>query len=150
VKGHHAVVTGVDVDPEVFPFLLLHARIKDVKIASLNRAIEELTSRQLGGVDVLIGADICFWGATVYPFKSSIVRALAQEVKTVVIAEPGRVSLHELTDHFIGNRQGELLSWAVNVPFDIDSKILRVSLPFRNMSANNRSLKFFRSFRSLE
>jgi predicted nicotinamide N-methyase len=126
-KRHNAVVTGVDIDPEVFPYLRLHARINDVKIATVNRAFEELTSRQLEDTDVLIGADICFWDAMVDPFKNLIVRALARGVKTVVIADPGRVSFHELADHFIGMQQGEILSWAVHEPSDIDGKILRVA-----------------------
>lgn len=126
-KRHDAAVTGVDIDPEVFPYLLLHARINNVKIETVNAAFERLSSEQLGKTELLIGADICFWDAMVDPLKRLISRALAQGVGTVVIADPGRSSFHDLANHFTEVNQGEVLSWTAENPGPVSGKILRVS-----------------------
>ncbi|MBN2374214.1 class I SAM-dependent methyltransferase, partial [bacterium] len=34
-KNYHAAVTGIDIDPEVFPYLRLHAQINNVKIHTM-------------------------------------------------------------------------------------------------------------------
>jgi predicted nicotinamide N-methyase len=126
-KRHNAIVTGVDIDPEVFPYLTLHARINHVKIRTVNTAFEKLTSEQLGKTDLLIGADICFWDALVDPLKRFISRALSDGVGTVVIADPGRSSFYDLADHFKEDNRGEILSWTAKNPGPVHGKILRVS-----------------------
>lgn len=126
-KRHDAAVTGVDIDPEVFPYLLLHARINNVKIKTVNAAFERLSSEQLGKTELLIGADICFWDAMVDPLKRLISRALAEGVGTVVIADPGRSSFYDLANHFTEVNQGEVLSWTAENPGPVRGKILRVS-----------------------
>lgn len=126
-KRHDAVVTGVDIDPEVFPYLRLHALLNDVKISTVNTAFERLTSAQLGKTDLLIGADICFWDAMVDPLKHFITRALAEGVGTVVIADPGRSSFYDLANHFAEDDGGEILSWTAENPGPVRGKILRVS-----------------------
>jgi predicted nicotinamide N-methyase len=126
-KKHDAVVTGVDIDPQVFPYLLLHARINNVKIKTVNKAFEKLTSEQLEDTDLLIGADICFWDAMVDPLKRFISRALEEGVGTVVIADPGRSSFFDLASYFTDDRGGEILSWTAEHPGLVRGKILRIS-----------------------
>ena len=126
-KRHDAIVTGVDIDPEVFPYLKLHALLNDVEIKTVNAAFEKLTSEQLENTDLLIGADICFWDAMVEPLKRFICRALAEGVGTVVIADPGRSSFHDLADFFAEDKRGEMLSWTAEHPGPIQGKILRIS-----------------------
>ena len=126
-KKHDAIVTGVDIDPEVFPFLKLHALINDVKISTMNTAFEKLTPEQLENTDLLIGADICFWDAMVDPLKRFIARALAGGVGTVVIADPGRSSFYDLANYFAEDKGGEILSWTAEQPGLVRGKILRVS-----------------------
>ncbi len=89
-KKHDASVTGVDIDPEVFPFLNLHADINGVKINTLKRSFSGLASQDLKGLDVMIGADICFWEKQIEQLKRLIVRALRQGVGLVLISDPGR------------------------------------------------------------
>ena len=126
-KRHDAIVTGVDIDPEVFPYLKLHALLNDVKIKTVNTAFEKLTSEQLENTDLLIGADICFWDAMVEPLKRFISRALAEGVGTVVIADPGRSSFCDLANYFAEDKRGELLSWTAESPGPVQGKILRIS-----------------------
>jgi len=126
-KRHEAIVTGVDIDPEVFPYLKLHALLNDVKIRTVNTAFERITSEQLGNTDLLIGADICFWDAMVDPLKRFISRALAEGVGTVLIADPGRSSFYDLADYFAEDDRGEILSWTAENPGPVRGKILRIS-----------------------
>jgi predicted nicotinamide N-methyase len=126
-KRHDAVVTGVDVDPEVFPYLRLHARINRVRIKTLNTSFERVPPKDLESTDILIGADICFWDAMVVPLEHFICRALTQGVHTVVIADPGRSSFHELARFFKEQEMGEVLSWCSDRPSPIEGKILRIS-----------------------
>jgi len=124
-KKHDAVVTGIDIDPEVFPYLLLHARANKVRIKTMNTAFQKLTSQQLENIDMLIGADICFWDGLVEPLKHFICLALAEGVRTVVIADPGRHSFYDLASYF--TEQGEVLSWTAERPGPVRGKILRIS-----------------------
>ena len=126
-KRHDAIVTGVDIDPEVFPYLMLHARVNNVKIRTMNTAFEKLTSEQLENTDLLIGADICFLDAMVDPLKSFISRALSEGVGKVVIADPGRHSFYDLASYFMEDKSGEILSWTAEHPGPVQGKILRIS-----------------------
>jgi predicted nicotinamide N-methyase len=64
-KTHGAAVTGIDIDPEVFPFLHLQAAINGVEITTFKKGFNGLRKEHLKGIDVLIGADICFWTETI-------------------------------------------------------------------------------------
>lgn len=133
-KRHDAIVTGVDIDPEVFPYLKLHARINNVRIRTVNAAFEKLTSEQLEDTDLLIGADICFWDGMVDPLKRLIARALAEGVRTIMIADPGRSSFYDLARYFTDDKRGEILSWTAEHPGPVRGKILRIS-SFRRKQA---------------
>ncbi len=126
-KRYDAVVTGVDVDPEVFPYLRLHARINRVKVKTLNTSFEKIPSESLESTDILIGADICFWDTMVAPLEHFISRALIEGVRSVVIADPGRSSFHELARFFTEQKTGEVLSWNSERPSPIEGQILRIS-----------------------
>ena len=82
-----AVVSSVDSDPEVFPFLDLHAEINKVKITTMKRGLGGLTVRHLQGIDVLVGADICFWDNLALALKRMVSRALRAGVRIVLIAD---------------------------------------------------------------
>jgi predicted nicotinamide N-methyase len=131
-KNHAAVVTGVDIDPEVFPYLEMHSRINDVKISTIIKGFGELATEQLKEVDVLIGADICFWDTMVGPLKKLINRSLRQGVQMVVIADPGRPTFNKVADHFCTNGMGESLNWDVTHPHPIQGKILKIGAVHRS------------------
>jgi 2-polyprenyl-3-methyl-5-hydroxy-6-metoxy-1,4-benzoquinol methylase len=125
-KMHGALVTGVDKDPEVFPYLRLHAEINNVTIATVKKGFDRLTDRHLEDIDVLIGADICFWDPLVDSLKRLIGRALRKGVGLIVIADPGRSSFDALGEYCVENLGGETMDWAVKRPFRIQGRILRI------------------------
>jgi predicted nicotinamide N-methyase len=128
-KKHNACVTGVDIDPHVFPFLNLHAAINKVNIKTMKKSFDELTGKSLSETDILVGADICFWDEMVAPLQRLIERALRSGVKTVLIADPVRSPFEKLGDYFKDNMGGEIVEWSVKSPRHIQGKILKVSLP---------------------
>ena len=125
-KKYNASVTGVDIDPEVFPFLNLHADINKVKIKTLRRSYSGLTAEHLNGTDVLIGADICFWDKQVEQLKRLIVRALRQGVGLVLIADPGRPTFDKLGEYFQKKYDGKILDWTSRRPRTITGYLLKI------------------------
>jgi predicted nicotinamide N-methyase len=126
-KNHGAKVTGVDIDSEVFPFLHLHAEINDVRINTMRKSFQGLTGNHLKKVDILLGADICFWDSMVDPLKKLIRRALRSGVEMVLIADPGRSTFDKLGEYFCDEMKGEILDWEVRRPRRIEGQILRVT-----------------------
>ena len=125
-KKHNAVVTGLDIDPDVFPYLLLHSEINKVKIATMNRGFGGLTGNDLKNFDVLIGADICFWDKLARSLKRLINRAFKTGSRMVLIADPGRPTFNELAEYFAEKRGAEILDWTVQRPRRIQGRILKV------------------------
>ncbi len=85
-----ARVTGTDADRNVFPFLDLHAETNGVRVATERRRFEQLTVERLKEVDVLLGADICFWDELTPVLFNLIRRALKAGVKQIIIGDPSR------------------------------------------------------------
>lgn len=125
-KNHGADVTGADIDPEVFPFLDLHAEINDVEVKTMNRGFDGLTEGQLQHFDLLIGADICFWDTQVNPLKGLISRALGTNIPMILISDPGRPPFERLGRYFTESGKGEVKNWAVNHPHPIAGRILKL------------------------
>jgi predicted nicotinamide N-methyase len=126
-KKHGAVVTGVDIDQDVFPFSRLHARINRVDIRFLKKGFDTLRHSDLRGTDIIIGADICFWDEMVVPLRRLIRRAIRSGVGLVLIADPVRSPFEELCAYFTENEQGRVLDWSVRRPRDISGQILEIS-----------------------
>lgn len=89
-KNFDARVTGVDADKHVFPFLEVHAKANGVEIATEVKRFERLSVERLRGVDVILGADICFWDELNPVLFNLIRRALKAGVKQIVIGDPSR------------------------------------------------------------
>ncbi len=128
-KRHGASVTGVDVDPEVFPFLHLHADINRVEIATMKKGFDGLTVKHLKNVDVVLGADICFWDSMVDPLRRLIRRAIRAGVRMVLIADPGRSPFEKLGHYFTEKGLGKTLDWTARRPRRIQGRILKISSP---------------------
>jgi predicted nicotinamide N-methyase len=96
-KQFGAEVTGTDADPNVFPFLDLHAEINGVKVTTEKARFEKLTVARLKNVDVLLGADICFWDELTPVLFNMIKRALRAGVKQIIISDPSRSPFTELS-----------------------------------------------------
>jgi predicted nicotinamide N-methyase len=125
-RCHGARVTAVDRDPAVFPFLRLQARVNGVELDTMETRYELLTRRQLEDVDMLIGADICFWDLLEPPLKLLVSRALRAGVGTVLIADPGRPPFYRASERLIKKYGGVEIDWMVERPYKVTGYILRV------------------------
>lgn len=125
-KKHKARVTAVDMDPEVFPYVKLHADINHVNIKTVKKAFHQIRSQDLERIDVLIGADICFWDTLVKPLKLLILRSLRRGVKQVLIADPGRPTFETMSDYFVDKGMGDVLNWTARRPRRSRGRILIV------------------------
>jgi len=125
-KGHGATVTGVDMDPEVFPYLRLHARLNEVDIGTISTDFDGLNHDVLEDIDVVIGSDICFWDTMVEPLKRFIRRAIATGVRAVIIADPGRPPFEDAARYFTRNNFGSVFDWTAKAPQSTRGRILRV------------------------
>ena len=125
-KRYGAIVTSVDLDPDVLPYLKLHAKINEVDIAAETKDFDGLRTKHLQKVDVLIGADVCFWDTLVKPLKNLILRALRAKVKQVLISDPGRPPFEEVADYFISKKRGEILDWTAQRPRRSEGRILKI------------------------
>jgi predicted nicotinamide N-methyase len=126
-KKFNAIVTGVDIDPEVFPYLRLHADINKVDVATLQKKFNKLREEDLQNIDVIIGADICFWNKMVYPLKRLIRRALDAGVQLVIIADPARSPFEKLSKYFVKKGTGETLDRRVQRPRNIRGQLLKIN-----------------------
>jgi len=128
-KHYDALVTCIDIDAQVFPYLHLHAAMNRVEIATMEMGFDGLTGSKLKDFDLLIGSDICFWDTMVHPLKGLIQRALGADVSLVVIADPGRSPFEELGTYFADKGKGAIQGWSVEHPYHIQGRILRVGAP---------------------
>lgn len=128
-KKHGAVVTSVDIDPEVFPYLQLHAAINKVHVDTLHSKFNKLNETHLQNIDVVIGADICFWERMVYPLKRFIHRALNAGVQLILIADPDRSPFQRICRYYVRKRKGEVLNWSVKRPRNIQGRLLKINNP---------------------
>ncbi len=126
-KKHGAVVTGVDIDQDVFPFSRLHAKINKVDITFLKKGFDTLRQGDLKGIDIIMGADICFWDEMVIPLRRLIRRAIRARVGLVLIADPVRSPFEELCRCFTGKKEVRILDWSVKRPRDVSGQILEIS-----------------------
>lgn len=97
-KRFNARVTAVDADPEVFPYLHLHAAINGVEVDTLRCRFERLGKKHLHGIHTLAGADICFWDELTPVQFNLIRRALKAGVRRIIIADPGRDPFYKLAE----------------------------------------------------
>jgi predicted nicotinamide N-methyase len=126
-KNYSSIVTCVDTDSAVFPYLRLHAEINDVEITTMETGFEELSDKHMKNNEIMIGADICFWGEMIETLKSLILRAFESDVKKVIIADPGRSSFELLAQYFVERGRGKIINWDVTHPHPIEGRILLIS-----------------------
>jgi predicted nicotinamide N-methyase len=124
--NHGSIVTGSDIDSEVFPYLHMHADINGVEISTMNQAFDDFTDSQLKNFDIMIGTDICFWDSMVDSLIKLIHRALESGVYRILIADPGRSPFEELGRYFTGKGMGVVRDWTVHHPYPIQGRILSI------------------------
>jgi predicted nicotinamide N-methyase len=125
-KNYGARVISVDLDTEVFPYLELHAKVNQVEISTLKQDFDGLRTKHLKEVDLLIGADVCFWDTLAKPLKTLILRALRANVQQVLISDPGRPPFEEIAEYFASRKGGEILDWTAQRPRRSEGRILKI------------------------
>ena len=128
VKNFNSVVTCVDSDSAVFPYVHLHAEINDVSVNTLEADFDDLPAKYFKNIDTMIGADICFWDNLVETLIKMILRALEYGVRNIIFADPGRPTFEKLGKYFQSKGLGEIINWDVNRPYSIQGRILRVGI----------------------
>ena len=125
-KTYGARVISVDLDPEVLPYLELHAKVNEVEIFTMKKGFDGIRSKHLKEIDVLMGSDVCFWDTMVNPLKNLILRALRAKVKQVLISDPGRPPFEEVGEYFVSKRGGKILDWTAQRPRRSEGRILKI------------------------
>ena len=110
-KIFDARVTGLDIDPEVFPFLELMCELNEVSVKPFEGGFEDLSKKELAPYDTIIGSDICFWDKLVKQLGGMIERALDAGVKRVIIADPGRPTFTRLCKRLGKQINVEVYDW---------------------------------------
>ena len=126
-KNHRSVVTCVDRDSQVFPYVHLHAMLNNVDITTIEKSFDELTAIHMKSHEIMIGSDICFWDEMIEPLKSLIFRAFESGIKTVILADPGRPSFESLGRYFLEKKMGKIMNRDITCPHNIQGRILRIS-----------------------
>ncbi|MBN1904434.1 MAG: methyltransferase [Deltaproteobacteria bacterium] len=128
VKNFDSVVTCIDSDSAVFPYVHLHAGINDVRVKTIEADFSDLSCKYFKNIDVMIGSDICFWDDMVDTLKEMMIRALDSGVKTIVFADPGRPSFEMLGEYFQNKGMGDIINWDISQPYSIQGRILKVGI----------------------
>ena len=111
-----SAVTSVDADADVFPYLLANADANAVEIKTQKARFEDIKTRQLKEIDLLIAADICFWDELVNPVFNLVSRAVKAGVKKIVIADPERSTFLEMAERCEDRFSAELIEWKTRQP----------------------------------
>ena len=129
-KRHGAVVTGIDADPKVFPYLDLHCRLNEVEVETLESRFESVKKKLLAQQDVILGSDICFWDSMADPLFKLVRKAVKSGVQQVILADPGRPPFEEVCRRCADGLGGVTKEWHVEEPVRASGTLLLVgSLP---------------------
>ena len=123
-KNHGANVLGMDADSAVFPYLKLHAEINDVEVGTWRCKFEMVKKKDLKGINLIIGADICFWDEMVDPVYKLIKKAMKVGVGQVIVADPGRPPFHALSEKVVKKFGGEVKEWEVDEEIKAEAYLL--------------------------
>lgn len=126
-QQYSANVTGIDIDPNVEPFLQLHASINKCSIVFQARGFETLTQADLSTYDSIIAADICFWDEMVRPLIDFIHLATESGVKKITIADPGRPPFWELAEYCTQSLGAEIVTRRIYQPWKTEKFILSIN-----------------------
>lgn len=115
-RAFAAEVTAVDIDPEVFPYLHLHADLNEVAIQTLQVSFDEIPAELLASQDLIIGADICFREHMVAPIHHLVERAFDDATPRLLLADPGRPSFKNLCTLCSASVAVQSIPWQVQEP----------------------------------
>ena len=120
-------VTGVDADPDVFPYLNSHAGLNEVYIKSMVSKFEDLSETFLADYDLIIGGDICFWPKLNNILFNLFKRAKNAGVSKAIIADPQRQPFIDLCARLDNHFDHEVWDWELPDPTPANGDILVVN-----------------------
>lgn len=126
-KEFDAGVIGLDADSAVQPYFDFHAEQNGVDISFSVGTMQTLKKKILKDVDVIVGADICFWPELGKDWKKLIKRALDSGVEQIYLADPGRSPFWDLVEHCEKKHGGEVWSHDIKTPFKSEKYILEIT-----------------------
>lgn len=121
-----AKVTGVDIDPNVFPYMHLLASLNHVKIKERNIDFAHLATTEVATQNIIVGADICYWDGLVDPLQLVIEIAMSNGVTRIVLADPGRPTFYELATRCEAKWNTQLRRWYAVEPNRYTGEILEI------------------------
>jgi predicted nicotinamide N-methyase len=134
----NAAVTALDIDPQVFAYLELHAAINNQHIGTRVMPMEALTAADLAAFDVVIASDICFWDSATQAFQYLVETCLTAS-KRLIVSDPGRPPFIDVVEGFIdlaqqpgqtALQQLALENWSVPPPLNSHGLIFDTGAPY--------------------
>lgn len=126
-KRFGAKVTGIDADPAVEPYLKLQAEENKVDIEFRQARYQQLKRKDFEGVELVIGADICFWDELTEPLFKMVRRANEAGVERVIVADPGRPPFWALANKAERKLEADLIAHRISKPRPAEKQLLIVA-----------------------
>lgn len=118
----------IDADIHVLPYVELHQQLNGTAVQFEQLQFTDITEAHLDNVDLLLGADICFWSDLQTQLKALVDTAARAGVGKVIIADPGRLSFMQLVAYCTKNYHATLLPWSIQKRNPIKGQLLIVDL----------------------
>ena len=125
-KKFKARLTSLDADDTVFPFLVYHSVLNDVKSKTWKCRYEKVQKKHLEKFDLIIGADICFWDEMTKPLYNLVSRARQVGGVRVVMTDPGRSPFTDMAEKCVDKFDADYESWSVPHPHNASGFVLDV------------------------
>lgn len=125
-KQFDANVTGLDADEAVKPYFDYHAKENGVSLDFTVGTMQSVKKPKLKNIDMVVGADICFWPELGADWKKLIKRSLDAGVGQIYIADPGRSPFWDLVKHCEKRYDAEVWSHDIKKPFKSEKYILEI------------------------
>lgn len=126
-KEFHAGVVGLDADEAVKPYFEYHAQANNVELGFSVGTMQSVKKNVLKDVDMIVGADICFWDELGKDWRKLIKRALDSGVEQIYLADPGRSPFWDLVNHCEKKYGAEVWSHDIKRPFKSEKYILEIT-----------------------
>ena len=137
-RKFNAKMTGIDLDPAVFPFMDVLADLNGVEVAQNPINLNALKGRDLGEFKYIFGSDVCFWDSLIDPLARMTGRALNNGVERVIIADPGRPTFYEYCDLMATRHNATLQEWYAIEPDRFEGEIVEIKKKSRKKRATPR------------
>jgi len=127
-KKKKCKVIGIDGDAEVKPFHQLMCKHNKVDVPFRRAYFKNITKKDLANINLIAGADICFWDSLVDELFNLFKRAREAGVGTILISDPGRPTFFALAERCEKRLSGEveLIERKIRSPFTAHSYILKI------------------------